>query len=74
MHWNIVYQIGHTTVPKKKELLFQFNRVTQGVSQPTPLNIDCANRVNNFLGFAVSYKYVASYSNPTTKKEAIILE
>jgi len=73
VHWNIVYRLASKTNQKMKDLLFQFKKVTRGISEPTPLNITCANSANTFLGFAVSYKYVASYFDPAAKNEVIAL-
>jgi len=57
-----------------KDLLFKYKNVAEGVSQPTPLNIICADRADTFLGFAVSYKYVASYFHPIAKNEVNVLQ
>ncbi len=72
VHWNLVYQLASKTNQRMKDLLFQFDKVTQGISQPTPVSITCANAANDFLGFAVSYKYVASNFDPKAKNEVVI--
>jgi len=68
-----VNQIGSETTQQMKDLEFEFNKVIQGTAEPTPLSITCAETANSLLGYAITYKYVASTFSDQAKNEVIVI-
>ena len=73
MHWNLVYQLAIKTTQKMKDLQFEFIKATEGIMQPTPLSVTCAETANNYFGFAISYNYVVSNFDKDSKNDVIYL-
>ena len=45
------------------DIQFAFNKVLYGTTASDPRWLTCTNKINNLVGFAISSKYVESFSD-----------
>jgi len=69
VHWRLVNSLLSETTQQMKDLEFAFKKAMSGTISPSALSITCADKINNLLGYAVSYKYIETNFDEQAKTE-----
>jgi predicted metalloendopeptidase len=73
VHWRLVNARLSDTTQQMLDIQFAFNKVLYGTTASDPRWLTCTNKINNLVGFAISSKYVESFSDESKAQLEVMI-